>query len=91
MKAGKMKIVAAPTDEVSRAADEVRRVLVAVGRQVADDAEEWAAGAWVSDMSSFEDFRLEKGELLNVGRELGFPVYGGMLIADAALMLRPKN
>lgn len=70
---------------------EVGRILLAVGRQMSDDAEDWAASAWVSDMSSFGDFRLGDEALLEVGRELGVPVGHGMLLADVARMMRPKN
>jgi hypothetical protein len=72
------KFTIAPRDRVRRFADEVARVLAAIGYE----------DALVTDESSIWDFGLEPDELRALGETLGLVITKGDYIVDIAERLR---
>lgn len=71
---GDFKLVMAESPLVDHYDEQVRLILLAIGKQMCaedDDGTEWANNAFVSDMSTIGDFRLNDSELCFVLVDLG--------------------
>lgn len=74
LRSGDLKIVFAESPLVDQYEKQVRQILLAIGKHMGEEeeyAEEWADGAFVSDMSSMGDFGLNDSELCFVSVDLG--------------------
>lgn len=81
------QIVSASTDEIAKAMKGVNRVLLAIGKQMSDNAEEWAASCFVTDESTVGDFPLEKNAIEAIGKELGCKITEDSYIKDIAIAI----
>lgn len=74
LRSGELKIVFAESPLVDQYKKQVSQILLAVGKWMSEDADDWANGAFVSDMSSFGDFDLDDDELALVSAEIGIGI-----------------
>lgn len=73
LRSGEFKVVMAESPLVDQYEKQIRQILLAIGKYMGEeeDAEEWADGAFVSDMSSMGDFGLNDSELCFISVDLG--------------------
>lgn len=85
------KIEAAATSATQKYLNQLAELKVLIGGFISDDAEDWAANCWVSDMSTLWDFMLDQDDLAELSKTLGFPVTKDMYLYQVCALMYPAE